>query len=121
MIDTSHDPLPLRTMPKQVPATCYNRVRLALLRIGKPLRIALTRHRGLEIVLADDTWRCVDSLAGDQLILAWHRFASVGRDNLVEPVACELVLYHHCAGLVMGTALNDLEQAVEALLAPAAR
>jgi hypothetical protein len=85
------------------------------------LRIALTRHRGLEIVLADDAWRCVDSFAGDQLILVWHTFASAHRDNLVDPVACELVLYHHCAGLVMGTALSDMEEAIDALLTSYAR
>jgi hypothetical protein len=111
------DPQPLRVMPKAIPAACYNRVRLALIRLGKPLRIELTRHRGLEMVLDDAAWICVDGLAEDQLILAWRAFAG-GRDNLAEPVACELFLYHHCAGLVMGSALTDLEQALEALLAP---
>jgi hypothetical protein len=112
------DPQPLRVMPKTIPATCYNRVRLALIRLGKPLRIGLPRHRGLEIILADEAWRCVDSLSEDQLILAWRTFASGGRDDLTEPVACDLFLYHHCAGLVMGSALNALEEALEARLAP---
>ena len=40
------DPQPLRVMPKTIPATCYNRVRLALIRLGKPLRFGLPRHRG---------------------------------------------------------------------------
>jgi hypothetical protein len=115
------DPPPLRVMPKQIPAACYNRARLALIRIGKPLRIGLTRHRGLEMVLDDAAWTCVDSLAEDQLILAWRAFAGGGRGSLTEPVACELFLYHHCAGLVMGSALTDLEQALEALLAPKPR
>lgn len=109
---------PLRTMPKEIPAGCYNRVRLALIRLGKPLRINLTRHRGLVIVLSDAAWYCVDSLAEDQLIMVWREFASAGRDDLTEPVACELLLYHHCAGLVMGSALGDLEQAIEARLTP---
>lgn len=112
------DPPPLRVMPKTIPATCYNRVRLALIRLGKPLRIDLPRHRGLEMVLADDAWRCVDSLSEDQLILAWRAFASGGRDNLTEPVACELFLYHHCAGLVMGSALSAMEEALDARLVP---
>jgi hypothetical protein len=115
------EPLPLRVMPKQIPAACYNRVRLALIRLGKPLRIALTRHRGLEILLDDEAWWCVDSFADDQLIMVWRAFATGGRDNLTEPVACELCLYHHCAGLVMGSALSDMEEAIEARLAPHAR
>ena len=109
---------PLRVMPKEIPAACYNRARLAMIRLGKPLRVGLTRHRGLAVVLSDTAWHCVDSLAEDQLIMVWREFASAGRDDLTEPVACELSLYHHCAGLVMGSALGDLEQAIEALLAP---
>ncbi|HEX7971128.1 MAG TPA: hypothetical protein VF501_02770 [Thiobacillus sp.] len=109
---------PLRIMPKEIPAACYNRVRLALIRLGKPLRIGLTRHRGLEIVLDDEAWCCVDSFAEDQLIMVWRTFSTGGRDNLTEPVACELFLYHHCAGLVMGSVLSDMEQAIEARLAP---
>jgi hypothetical protein len=109
---------PLRVMPKKIPAACYNRVRLALIRLGKPLRIDLPQHRGLEMVLTDDVWCCVDSLAEDQLILAWRSFSTGGRDDLTEPVACELFLYHHCAGLVMGTVLSALEEALGARLAP---
>jgi len=121
MRGVSDEPSPLRVLPKRIPAACYNRVRLALIRLGKPLRIGLTHHRGLEMVLDDTAWWCVDSLAEDQLIMVWRGFASAGRDDLTEPVACEQLLYHHCAGLVMGSALDDLEQAIEALLAPPAR
>lgn len=112
------DPQPLRVMPKQVSAGCYNHVRLALLRLGKPLRVALAQHRGLEMELHDDIWWCLDSLANDQPIMAWHAFAVHGRDDLTEPVACELALYHYWAGLVMGTVLSDLEQVLEARLTP---
>lgn len=112
------DPPPLRVMPKTLPATCYNRVRLALIRLGKPLRFGLPGHRGLEMVLTDEAWCCVDSLAEDQLILVWRAFASRGRDDLTQPVACELHLYHHCAGLVMGSTLSAMEEALDARLAP---
>lgn len=114
-----HDLPPLRVMPKEISATCYNSVRLAMLRLGRPLRVVLAGHRGLEMVLTDNAWWCVDSLADDQPIMAWREFASHGRDNLALPVACQLFLYHHCAGLIMGTALSDLQHAVEARLAHA--
>jgi hypothetical protein len=117
----THDPPVLRVMSKQVPAGCYNHVRLALLRLGKPLRVALNRHRGLVMELDDEAWWCLDSLANDQRIMVWRAFAAHGRDDLTQPVACELALYHHLAGLVMGTVLGDLEQALELRLTPGAR
>ncbi len=112
-MDTPHDIPPWRIFPKQIEAACYNRVRLALLRIENPLRIALARHRGLEIILRDDSWLCVDSLAEDQPVMAWCEFQIHARDNLFEPIVCNLWLYHHCAGLITGSALDDLHQVVE--------
>ena len=116
-MDTPHETNSLRIMPKQIEAACYNRVRLALLRLGKPLRVTLTQHRGLEIILCDDSWLCVDSFAEDQHVLAWREFQIHARENLYEPIACKLHLYHHCAGLIMGSALDDLHQVVEQRLA----
>lgn len=112
------DPQALRVMPKTIPATCYNRVRLALIRLGKPLRLDLPQHRGLEMVLTDDAWRCIDTLREDQLVLVWRTFDSSGRDDLTQPVTCELHLYHHCAGLVMGSILGDMEEALDVRIAP---
>ena len=112
---------PLRVMPKRVSAGCYNHVRLALLRLGKPLRVALAQHPGLEMELHDDIWWCLDSFANDQPIMAWQAFAVHGRSDLTESVACELMLYHYCAGLVMGTVPNDLEQVLETRLTPSPR
>ena len=112
-MDTPHEIPPWRIFPKQIEAACYNRVRLALLRIANPLRIALTRHRGLEVILHDNSWLCVDSFAEDQWVMAWRDFQIHARDNLYEPIACNLWLYHHCAGLIMGSALDEMHQVVE--------
>lgn len=112
-MDMPHDTPPWRIFPKQIEATCFNRVRLALLRLENPLRVALAQHCGLEVILHDDNWLCVDSFADDQLILMWREFQIHPRDNLHHPIACELCLYHHCAGLIMGSALDDLQHVVE--------
>lgn len=112
-MDTPNETAPWRIFPKQIEAAYYNRVRLALLRLTNPLRITLTQHRGLEVILHDDHWLCVDSFANDQPVLVWRDFQIHARENLYEPIACELHLYHHCAGLIMGSALDDLYQAVE--------
>lgn len=108
----------LRTLPKSIEASVYNHVRLALLRLGRPLRIEVPRHRGLDVIFDDDVWLVVDSCADDQPILAWLDFARHGRDDLHAPVACTLELYHRCAGLIMGTALDALDEALAARLKP---
>ncbi|MCK5435138.1 MAG: hypothetical protein KAI88_00765 [Nitrosomonadaceae bacterium] len=108
--------LPWRVLPKKIEAACYNRGRLALLRYGSPLRVTLSQHRGLEIILNSEVWLCVDSLANDQPVLAWREFNIHARDNLYKPVTCKLFLYHNCAGLIMGSALDDLYQVLDQLL-----
>jgi hypothetical protein len=109
--------LPWRIFPKKIEAACYNRGRLALLRLGYPLRVTLQQHRGLEVILRQ-------VLCGYVLIaikrispfLAWREFQIRGRRNLHLPVSCELWLYHSCAGLIMGSALDDLDQALEKIM-----
>jgi len=104
---------PLRIFPKKIEAACYNRGRLALLRFGHPLRITLQQHRGLEVILDNTMWLCIDSTTDDQPVMAWREFQIQGRCNLHHPVACELWLYHSCAGLIMGSALDDLDKTLE--------
>jgi hypothetical protein len=108
----------LRSFPKRLEASCYNRVRLALGRFGRPLRLPLPQHRGLEAILDDDAWVCVDTTCDDLPVLAWLAFAVRGRSSLHEPVDCRLELYHWHAGLIMGTALEALDEALKARLAP---
>ncbi|MHB8729331.1 MAG: hypothetical protein ACYC9K_09910 [Sulfuricaulis sp.] len=106
---------PLRTFPKLIEADNYNRVRLALKRLPRPLRVELPDHRGLDALLDDDGWLVVDTLQADQPVLAWVEFGH--RSALHEPVACVLKLYHVHAGLVMGTALEALDKALKQRLA----
>ncbi len=108
--------LPLRIFPKIMEATYFNRGRLAILRLGAPLRVALRQHRGLEVILNNTVWTCVDSTADDQPVMAWREFQVLERSDLHQPIACELWLYHSCAGLIMGSALDDLHQSLEKLI-----
>ena len=104
---------PLRVMPKTIAAVCYNHVRLALGRLGNPLRVDLPDHRGLEIILNDHHWLSVDSIQGDQPIMAWLDFDTRSHNQaLYEAVPCQLRLYHMHAGLVMGSALDALDQSL---------
>lgn len=108
---------PIRCVSKIIEAAVFNRIRVAQLRFGKNLRIALTRRAGLEVVFYDDGWLCVDSEAGDQPILAWRDFEIHDREALHVPIKCVLCIYHHCGGLIMGDALEDLHEQVERRLA----
>ena len=107
----------MRSLPKRMEAVYYNRVRLALGRLGRPLRVPLLIHRGLDAILDDETWLCVDATRDDLPMLAWRAFAARGRESLHEPVECRLELYHCHAGLLMGPALELLDAALCARLA----
>jgi len=113
MVDGEHDNSPLRIMPKNIEAVCYNHARLAMLRLGKPLRVELPDHRGLEIILDKESWLCVDSNQDDQPIMMWCEFdTSEHNSALHEDVPCLLHLYHTQAGLIMGSALEALDQSL---------
>ena len=116
-MQTIHDLVPLRSMTKQVEATCYNQVQLALHRLHRPLRLELPGYAGLEMRLEQEDWLCVDVVQGDLPVLRWHSFDVHNRQNLHEPIVCRLDLYHVQAGLVMGTVLDVLEAQLKQLLA----
>lgn len=87
-------------------AVYYNRVCIALTRIENPLRLELINLRGLDIVIDDDAWICVDRAIGDFPTMAWTGFERNKRNALYEPVPCELRLYHSHAELICGTVLD---------------
>ena len=103
---------PIRVLPKTIPATVYNHVRLALLRMGTPVSFELSKHRGLAIILERHFWQCVDTNNGDQTIMVWNSFKLDGRSAIHAPVKCDLSIYHRHAGLVMGSVLDELSDIV---------
>jgi hypothetical protein len=109
-----NDLVPLRTLPKSIEAHQYNRVRLALLRLGNPLRLDIPRLH-VAVTLGDKHWLCVRPLDDDLPLLAWTAFETRGR-ALHEAVPCRLHLYHFHAGLLMGVALDVLDQTLCARL-----
>ncbi len=96
----------LKSAPTCIEAMYYNRVRIALSRIGNPLRIELINLRGLDIVIDDEAWVCVDRTLNDLPIFAWTDFEYGARENLFEPIACRLRFYHNHADLICGTVLD---------------
>jgi len=108
--------LPLRIMPKVIEASTFNLARLALRRVANPLRVSLTDHRCLDVILSQKQWLCVDACNEDQPILAWREFDIQHRDALHQSIDCQLYLYHTHAGLIMGTARDGLAQVLTNLL-----
>lgn len=97
---------PIHKLHKVIQANDYNRVRLALLRLGSPLRVPLDGMRCLEMHLEDRFWICVDACMADRPILAWTEFEAAHRAAIHEPVSCELRIFHVHGGLVMGEILD---------------
>lgn len=106
---------PLRILQRTLPASCFNTVRLAQLRMGEPLRLPVPGLRLLECILEREAWICVDSRLDHLPLIAWTGFRVTGR-GLHEDVHCEQRLYHVHAGLLMGPALDAIEHAVVAAL-----
>lgn len=105
---------PLRVWPKTISAAHYNCVRLALKRLGCPLRHELQRP-ALILLLDEDLWAGMAPWDEELPLLAWTEF-DTHRSGLDQPVACRLHLYHAHAGLLMGMALEALNAGLKVRL-----
>jgi len=109
---------PLRSLPKSVEARYYNRVRLALKRLGNPLKVELDRELGrTDMLLTEGEWLCVDRTRDDLPLLAWGDFQTKGRVTLHTSVRCTLHIYHFHAGLLIGLTLPILDRILQERLA----
>ena len=103
----------IKSVPSYVGATHFNRVRLSQIRLDESLRLELFSLRGLDIVIDDDAWVCIDRTLGDLPVLAWTDFDKASRSGLHQPVPCKLRFYHNHADLICGTVLDDLGRILE--------
>ena len=115
-MDQDFELLSLRVLPKVIEAATFNQARLALLRVGNPLRVSLKDHRCLDVILSQEQWLCVDTCNDDQPIMAWREFDMQHRNELHKPIDCNLYMYHTHAGLIMGTARDSLTQVLTVIL-----
>jgi hypothetical protein len=101
----------------RVPADHFNRVRLALLRVGNPLRLELKHLRTLDLLLGDAYWACVDRGMSDLPVIAWTHFQTASRRGLHEPVECQVRHYHVDAGVILQTLFTDMAEVLDQRLA----
>ena len=106
----------LKTERMLIDGSRYNQVRLGLLRLENPLRLKLTGLRGMDIILHNTAWVCVDRTMYDLPVLAWTDFESSRRQGLHEPVQCCLHFYHIHADLIIETVLATTTSVLTQLL-----
>ncbi len=104
---------PLRSLPLSLEAVRFNRVRLALRRLGNPLCLELPR--GIDLILEDRSWFCLQA-AGELPLVEWTAFACAGR-ALHEPVPCIMHIYHVHAGMIGGSLLAAMDTRLNERLA----
>lgn len=107
----------LKSVPTYIEAEYYNRIRTGLKRFGSPLRIELINLRGLDFMVEDDAWVCVDRTMNDLPILAWIDFELKNRSGLQESVPCHLRFFHSHADLICGTVLDIVYRQIDLRLA----
>ena len=103
-----------------VSAEHFNLVKIALKRLGSPIRLELPKLRTLDFLLDEETWIIVDRHLNDIPVMAWLDFETKDR-SLHEPLNCTLNLYHAHANIIqprvieamtllLGEKLAQLEQ-----------
>ena len=109
----------LKTLRAEVPAAHFNRLRLAVLRLGEPLRLELPKLRHLDLLVAREVWICVDRMLYDLPVVAWTDFEEQGRAALHEPVVCTVRIFHAHADVVMPAVFSEAERVLRKRLAEA--
>ncbi len=99
----------LDTKPGKVEAHYLNVARIALKRIGEQIRFRIPTLNHLDLIVQEDAWIVVDRVLHDMPVACWTDFKTEGRDNLHEPVSCEVRIYHFVARAILKTTLDAME------------
>ncbi|NOY71100.1 MAG: hypothetical protein GXP14_01780 [Gammaproteobacteria bacterium] len=108
----------IKISPVSIAAGNYNRIRLALLRLDNPLRIPLPELRGMDLIVDEEAWVCVDRTLYDLPVLAWTAFKNQGRSALHLPINCQLNYYHIHANVIAETVLTTTDRVLQERLRP---
>lgn len=92
----------------EMDAALYNRVRIALHRLGSPLRFSLPMLRHLDMILDEETWIVVDNSLNDIPVMAWLDFQAGHRNALHTPIPCRFYTYHCHAEVILPQLLETV-------------
>lgn len=90
----------------RVAAQYYNTIRLALRRISGNIRFKIDGLQGIDMIIDDDSWVCVDRTLNDLPVVAWTDFNVGERNSLQDPVRCQLHYYHFGAATIAHRAIK---------------
>ena len=107
---TRHDEVPqLASRKGKVKALYYNHVQKALKSLGPQIRLKIPRLKHLDLIIQKDAWIIVDTVLNDIPVVAWMNFETEQRDNLHEPIQCEIRFFHFAASMVLNRTLEAME------------
>ncbi|MCW9025333.1 MAG: DUF3352 domain-containing protein [Gammaproteobacteria bacterium] len=107
---TRHDEVPqLASRKGKVKALYYNHVLTALKQLGPQIRLKIPRLKHLDLILQKDAWIVVDTVLNDIPVVAWTHFQTEGRNNLHEPIECEIRFFHFAASMILNRTLEAME------------
>lgn len=90
-------------------ALYYNRVQTALKSLGLQIRFKIPKLKHLDLIIQKDAWIIVDRVLSDYPVVAWTNFEAEHRDNLHEPIQCEIRFFHFAASMVLNRTLEAME------------
>lgn len=90
-------------------ALYYNHVQTALKSLGPQIRLKIPKLKHLDLIIQKDAWIIVDTVLNDYPVLAWTNFETEHRDNLHEPIQCEIRFFHFAASMVINRTLEAME------------
>ena len=112
-----HDEVPqLASRAGKVEALYYNHVQTALKSFGPQIRLKIPTLKHLDLILQKDAWIVVDRVLHDYPVLCWTDFETEHRDNLHEPVKCEVRYFHYAASMIFNKTLEAMELMLGELL-----
>ncbi len=107
---TRHQEVPqFDSRPGKVDAVYYNHVQTALKRLGQQIRLQIPKLKHLDLIIQKDAWIVVDRVLNDVPVAAWTDFEVEGRDNLHEPIPCQIRFFHFAARMVLNQTLKAMD------------
>ena len=105
-----HNEVPLlHSREGKVEAVYYNEVQTALKQFGKQIRFPIPKLKHLDLILQKNAWIVVDRALSDFPVLAWTDFQTEDRSSLLEPVKCEVRIFHFAASMILRRTLEAMD------------
>jgi len=99
----------LHNRESKVEAAYYNEVQTALKKLGPQIRFKIPKLKHLDLILQKKAWIVVDRALSDFPILAWTDFQIEGRESLLEPIKCEVPIFHFAASMILRRTLEAMD------------